>query len=116
MQKIETWRVKELSFVLEHLSELLRKGDNYEWANVFFHFRTESQNILLSKTFDVEQLKRLLQNIKNCFSRTSTLNHLVLQRKGSADHARINEDFQVMKARLLKILEDMEQRTVEHIH
>lgn len=116
MQKIETWRVKELAIVLGQLSELLRQGNSYEWANVFSHFHTESQNILSKKEFDVEYVMRLIRNIRNCFHSTSTLKNLTLSIEDSPREVKVNHDFQLTKARLLKILEDIERRTIEHIH
>jgi len=114
MQKIETWRIKELSLVLQQMTELLKQGNNREWANVFSHFRTESQNIVDKKEFDADQLERLVRNIKNCFHNTSTLRNLVLSKKSSLQD--INQEFLQAKAHLLKILDDMKDRMVEHMH
>ena len=105
MQKIETWRIKELSLVLQKMSDLLRHSHNYEWSNVFSHFRIESHNILTKKEFDADQLERLIRNIKTCFHSTSTL-------RNSPN----NQEFLQTKAHLLKILGDMKERMVEHIH
>lgn len=116
MQKIETWRIKELSLVLQQMTELLRQGNNREWANVFSHFRTESQNIVTKKEFDANQIERLTRNIKNCFHNTSTLRNLVLSRESSLPDLDINQEFLQTKAHLLKILDDMKERMVEHIH
>lgn len=116
MQKIETWRVKELSLVLLQMTDLLRQGNNREWANVFSHFLTESQNILAEKEFDADQLERLIRNIKNCFHNTSTLRNLMLSRDSSLSDSDINREFLQTKAHLLKILDDMKERMVEHIH
>lgn len=116
MQKIETWRVKELALVLEQLSELLRQGNSYEWANVFSHFHAESQNIISKKEFDVEHVMRLIRNIKNCFHTTSTIRNLTLSSEDTPREVKINHDYHLTKARLLKILEDMEKQTIEHIH
>jgi len=115
-QKIEKWRLEELALVLNHLSELLRKGNNREWANVFYHFHTEAQNIISNREFDLEPLKKLIQNIKNCFLRLSSFKNLVFWPKDSGENEKINQDFQHSRARLLKILEDMEQRTIEYIN
>ena len=105
MQKIETWRIKELSLVLQKMSDLLRHGHNYEWSNVFSHFRMESLNILTKKEFDADQLERLIRNIKNCFHNTSTIRN-----------SYVNQEFFQTKVRLFKILGDMKERMVDHIH
>jgi hypothetical protein len=116
MQKIEKWRLEELALVLHDLSELLRKGDNCEWANVFFHFHDESQKIISKKEFDLHLLKRLIQNIKNCFAGVSSLRNLVLWHMNSRENSKVNQDFKHSRARLLKILDDIEQRTIEYIN
>jgi hypothetical protein len=116
MQKIETWRIKELSLVLQQMTELLKQGNNREWANVFSHFRIESQNIVDKKEFDAAQLERLVRNIKNCFHNTSTLRNLELSKEGSLPDLNINQELLQTKAYLLKILDDMKERMVEHIH
>lgn len=116
MQKIEKWRLQELSLVLHNLSELLKKGDNREWANVFGHFHHELQKIILKKELDLEPLKRLIYNIKNCFIGLNSFKNLVLWHLNSKEKAKINQEFQHSRARLLKILDDMEQRTIEYIH
>ncbi len=118
MQKIEKWRLEELALVLDQMSAILRKGDHCEWANVFDHFQDESKDILSKKEFDLESLKRLIRNIKNCFQRMSSLKKLVIydleeRRKESKE---ITKDFQNKIARLIKILEDMEKKTIEFIH
>ena len=45
MQKIEKWRIQELTYVLNDLAEILKQGNNAEWANVFTHFYYEAQKI-----------------------------------------------------------------------
>lgn len=115
MQKIEKWRVEELALVLIQLAELLKKGDNCEWSNVFFHFKDESLKIINSKEFDLDQLKRLLRNINNCFSGASSLKNIVLWHENSEEKKRINQELLQVRARLLKILTEIEIRTVEHI-
>lgn len=115
-QKIEKWRLDELAIVLNHLSELLRKGDNCEWGNVFYHFHIEAQNIISNREFDLELLKKLIQNIKNCFLGLNSFKNLVLWHKNSGENEKVNQDFQHSRSRLFKILEDMEQQTIEYIN
>lgn len=116
MQKIEKWRLEELALVLNKLSELLRKGNHSEWANVFHHFHDEAQKILMKQEFDLALLERLVKNIKNCFLGMSSLRNLILYDLELEESEKINQDFQHSKARLLKILENMAQRTIEYIN
>jgi len=115
MQKLEKWRVKELALVLKQLAVLLKNGDNCEWANVFFHFHLETQIIINSKEFDLDQLKKLLINIKSCFSGISSLMNLILRHENSEEKTRLNQDLHQTRARLLKILTEMEILTIEYI-
>ena len=115
-QKIEKWRLEELALVLNQLIELLKKGDSREWANVFYHFQLEAQKIISGLEFDLELLKKLIQNIKNCFLGVSSFKNLILWDIESGENAKINQDFKRSRARLIRILEDMEQRTTEYIN
>lgn len=115
MQKIEKWRVEELALLLKDLSELLRKGDNSEWANVFSHFHDESKRIIFRDEFDLDSLKKLIINIKNCFSRGGDFTSLILWHENTDEKERLNQDFSFTRARLFVILKDMEHRTVEAV-
>lgn len=115
MQKIEKWRIGELAFVLKQLGEILKRGSDCEWANVFFHFYEESQAINESDELNLDNLKKLLRNIKNCFSGVSSLMNLVLWHENSEEKILINEEFPQIRARLLKILNEIESRTVEYV-
>lgn len=116
MQKIEKWRLEELALVLNQLSEILKEGNHCEWANVFHHFQDESQKILSKKEFDLDSLKRLIRNIKNCFQGMSSLKNLVFYDLEAGESTEINHDFQRTRACLFKILEDMEKKTIEFIN
>lgn len=115
MQRIEKWRVEELALVISELSDLLRKGNDCEWANVFFHYHQESQRIVSSGEFNIDYLKKLVTNIMNCFSRSSSLNNLVLWHENSEERTRLNQELFQTRARLLKILKDIEDLAVEPI-
>lgn len=115
MQRIEKWRVEELALVISELSDLLREGDDYEWANVFSHYHQESQKIVSSKEFNIDYLHKLVTNVMNCFSGSSSLNSLVLWHENSEERTRLNQKLFQTRARLLKILKDMEDRAVEPI-
>jgi len=116
MQKIEKWRIEQLSLLLSEISSLLRSGDNLEWANVFLHFLDESKNIISREEFDLDLVKKLVKNIKNCFSEDHHLKDVVLWHKNSREKTRINQDFRLVRARLFYILKDLEQRTFESIN
>ncbi|KPJ64159.1 hypothetical protein AMJ44_13295 [candidate division WOR-1 bacterium DG_54_3] len=115
MQKIEKWRLEEFALALKHLAELLKSGNNCEWANVFFHFHQESQAIIASKELDLEQIKKLLINIKNCYSGTSSFMKLVFWHENEKEKLKLNEDLYKTRARLLKIMAEIEDRSVEYI-
>jgi len=114
-QKIEKWRVEELSLVLNLLTNILKRGDNHDWANVFLHFNQEAQAIISLKMFDLVKLQQLIINIKNCFSGNSSLNSVVLWDKNSEEKTRINQELFQIRTRLLKILKQMEDQTQEYI-
>lgn len=114
-QKIEKWRIEELTLVLKQLGEVLKKGNNGEWANVFLHFYQEAQFITASKELDLGQVKKLLRNIKNCFSGMSSLQNIVLWHENTEEKILINEEFPQVRARLLKILDEIESRTIEYV-
>ena len=115
MQKIEKWRLEELALVLKHLAELLSKGDNREWANVFLHFYQESQYMIASKAFNLEQILKLIRNIKNCYSGASSFMNLVLYHDNEKEKKRFNQDLFKARTRLLKIMAELEDRSVDYI-
>lgn len=114
-QKIEKWRVEELALTLKKMAALLKKGDNYGWANVLLHFHQEAQMIIDSKEFNLIQLKKLLVNINNCFAGMSSLANLILWHENSSERKMINQDLNNSRSRLLKILAEIETRTVEYV-
>ena len=116
MQKIEKWRVEELALVLGYLSQLLRKGDHIEWANVFNHFHQESKHIVDRNEFNQDLLKKLISNIKNCFTGLSSLRNIVLWHLNTRESANLNQEFQKYRARLLKIIDEVEDRLVEYVN
>lgn len=115
-QKVEIWRIKELGLILQNLSELLKKSDHHEWANVFHHYYTETQNILLGSKFYTDHLIRLVLNIKNCFHSLSSLRNLMIQGESPGENEALRQDFERGKARLFKVLEEIERRTTEYVH
>jgi hypothetical protein len=115
MQKIEKWRLEELALILKQLAELLNKGDNREWANVFLHFHQESQYIIASKAFNLEQIIKLIMNIKNCCSGASSFMNLVLHHENEKEKIRFNQDLFKARTRLLKIMAELEDRSVEYV-
>ena len=116
MQKIEKWRIQELAIVLHHLTELLRSGNNIEWANVFKHYHYESQKILQKKEFDLEETKKLLQNIGNCFVGVSSFRNLTLWEDSRKKSDSLNREFSRVRSRLLVILAQMENQSIEYLN
>lgn len=116
MQKIEKWRIQELAIVLNHLTELLKRGNHTEWANVFSHYYYESQKLLLRKEFDLNDLKRLLQNIGNCFIGSSSFRNLTLWQDNQDRSESLNKEFNQVRSRLLVILAQMENQSVEYVN
>ncbi len=116
MQKIEKWRIQELAIVLNQLNELLRHGNHTEWANVFSHYCFESQKLLLRKEFDLNDLKKLLQNIGNCFIGSSSFRNLTLWQDNQVKSEFLNKEFNQVRSRLLVILAQMENQSVEYVN
>ncbi|MFC2169310.1 hypothetical protein ACFLRM_01925 [Acidobacteriota bacterium] len=115
MQKIEKWRVLELSIILKKLSELLKTGENYEWANVFAHFYQEAQEIVLLNDFDLDSLKKLIFSIKECFRSGESFKKLMFFENESKVSTGLNQEFLKVKSNLLEILLDLEKRSIEYI-
>lgn len=115
MQKIEQWRLEELDLVLKHLAELLKKGDHHDWAAVFFHFHQESQFIIASQEFSLERVKKLIMNIKNCCSSASSFMNLFLSHENEKQKIELNQDLFKARTRLLKIMAELEERSIEYI-
>jgi len=115
MQKIEKWRVEELALVLKHLAGLLSKGNNRDWASVFFHFHQESQLIIAAQEFNLEQVKKLIMNIKNCYSGVSSFMSLFLRQGNEKETIELNQELFKARTRLLKIMAELEDRSIEYI-
>lgn len=116
MQKIEKWRIQELTQVLNQLAALLREGNNSEWASVFNHFAQEAHEIVQRIQFDLEGLKRLVKNMRSCFDGASTLHSLVLAEENSKKMKELNQEFIRIKGLLFMLLSDLEKKWIEPIH
>ena len=116
MQKIEKWRIEELALMLNELAVLLKTGNSREWANVFVHFHDESQNIISKEEFDLDSLNKLVKNVKNCFFGNSSFKNIVLWHENSEMKRKINLNLYLIRARLMKILMDIEDRAIVHIN
>jgi molecular chaperone GrpE (heat shock protein) len=116
MQKIEKWRVEELALVLNELVALLRAGDNNEWANVFLHFLEEAEKIVSRKEFDSEATEKLARNILNCFDRNSSFINITLRNENPREEQKLNQALLLTRARLLNVLNDIQERIIEQIH
>ena len=116
MQNIEKWRVKELALVLNTLGELLKKGNDLEWANVFFHFCHESEKIISNEKLNTESLSNLIRNTKSCFSGGKTIIQTELWHEDVSMRAILNKDFRLKRSQLIKILSEMEKSMIETIN
>lgn len=116
IQKIEKWRIQELGQVLKRLSILMKEGKNSDWGSVFSHFSHEAQNIVGHGTFDPEALKRLSNNIINCFEGGSSLRNLVLLQNEPTKMDALNKEFRETIRLLFTILGSFEEKLKEPIH
>lgn len=116
MQKIEKWRIQELELVLNQLNSLLRKGNHKDWANIISHFQHETQKIFLKKNFDLDELKKLINNIKNCYSGSYSFKTLWLRLDNTGINSDINRDFSTARARLFSVIYEMEKQTLEYVN
>jgi hypothetical protein len=116
MQKIERWRIEELTLVLKEMVSLLKRGENREWANVFEHFLLEAEGILLRDAFNLEEFKRLVQNILCCYLEGDSFRSLEIE-EGRKDALQdLNQKLNRLKGRLYYLLTDLQSRFVEYIH
>jgi hypothetical protein len=116
MLQVEKWRVQELALLLQQLHQLLMKGNNSEWANVFLHFHQEAIEILSRDELNVESLRRLIHNIVNCFDGYHSFTNLSLGSKDSDSGSELNRDFNQAKVRLLAVLSEIDNRTTVYTH
>ncbi|MFC2165574.1 hypothetical protein ACFLT2_11335 [Acidobacteriota bacterium] len=116
MQKVEKWRVQELALLLKHFHELLMKGGNGEWANVFLHFHHEAVEILSREDFKLDPLKKLVQNIANGFESFHSVTNLSLGHEDLEAKSEWNRTFQRAKSRLIAILTEIDKCTIDFIH
>jgi hypothetical protein len=116
MQKVEKWRIQELAQMLGHFHELLVKGGNHEWANVFLHFHHEAIEILSRSEFKLDPLKKLVQNIANGFESFHSVTNLSLGHEDFEAKSEWNRTFQRVEARLISILTEIDKLTIEFTH
>jgi hypothetical protein len=116
MQKVEKWRLRELSLSVKRLTELLQSGGHLEWANVFIHYRMELEDLFKQSPLRETGLKQMIYNLKNCFTGLSSFLNLELQHEKVEIEQRLNRDFIDERAHLFDLLLDMEDRTRDYIH
>ena len=116
IQKIEKWRIQELEQSLNRLSLLLRKGKSFDWANVFSHFAQEAKVLVDHKKFDLDKIKRLAQNIVNCFDHVSSLRNLVLTHENARKMDILNREFRKTIRLLFEILASIEEKWTESVN
>lgn len=116
VQRVEKWRIQELSQVLKHLSRLLRLGQNAEWASVFSHYAQEALNLAAQESFKLDGLKRLVQNILSCFEDASSLHDLVLVQEDIKKMGNLNQEFRDAIRLLFENLAAIEEKWTESVH
>ena len=116
MQKVENWRIRELSLSVNRLIELLRSGGHVEWANVFTHYRIELENLMVIAPLRETGLKQMIFNLKNCFTGLSSFLNLELQHEKVEIEQRLNRDFIDERAHLFDLLLEMEDRNRDYTH
>jgi hypothetical protein len=115
IQKIEKWRIQELEQTLDRLAILMRKGKNPDWASVFSHFSHEAKSLTLNNRFSLDSLKRLVQNIANCFEGISSLRTLVLIDQDPKQMEILNQEFREAIHDLFGIFVSIENKWTEPI-
>ena len=108
--------MEELALVLNELVLLLKTGNSFDWANVFSHFHDESKKIISKNEFDLDSLNKLVKNIKNCFFGGSSFRNIVIWHENLEEKTRINQGLYITRARLLKILMDIENNIRDYIN
>ena len=116
VNKIERWRLEELSLLLDQLASVLRQGFNPEWASVFSHFGEESRTLLAINPIDTTKLGRLVKNIQACFLSPSSFPSLRLKPEISSQENFLTLEFLKVKARLCLALEEMDARLIKYVH
>lgn len=116
IQKIEKWRIQELEQVLNRLALLLRTGKNSDWANVFSHYAQEAKKLSLQTKFNLDMLKRLSQNIGNCFEGISSLRTLVLIQESAKQMEVLNQEFRESIRYLFEILASIKKKWSEPVN
>lgn len=116
MEPLEYWRMQELSLVIQHIAELLKNGGQVEWSGVFAHYNDEILRMQSSEKLDINSLRKLLYNIKNCYTETRSFVYLELDHQNQAVEIQLNKDFFAERARLLNILYELGQRVMEYRH
>jgi hypothetical protein len=115
IQKIEKWRIQELEHSLDRLAALMRQGKNPDWASVFSHFSHEAKSLTLNNRFSLDSLKRLVQNIANCFEGISSLRTLVLLHQDPKQMEILNQEFRDAIHDLFDIFVSIEKKWTEPI-
>ena len=94
----------------------MKEGKNSDWGSVFSHFAHEAQTILGHRTFNLDALKRLSNNIIHCFEGASSLRKLVLLQKEPMKMNALNQEFRETIRLLFTILGSFEEKWEEQVH
>ena len=116
MQKIEKWRIHQLAMSIGRIADLLKRGGDLEWANVFLHYRLEINAFLTSETPNMNALKQMVDNIRNCYSGVQSFISLTLSRRETDKGEDLNKDFMRERALLYEIILGLDEKFVEYTH
>jgi hypothetical protein len=116
MSKVEPWRLKELTMLLDELVLILNSGKNPEWAGVFAHFGHELTLLGSTGLGDQSQLKKLIGCMQLCFVARSGFSRLILVDSDSGEGAALNLRFSQLRAGLAKAVEEIGERLVEFVN
>jgi hypothetical protein len=115
IQKVEKWRIQELEQVLNRLSLLMRMGANPDWAAVFSHYALEAKHLANREKFNLDVLKKLAQNIVNCFDHVSSLRNLVLTHENAKKMDILNREFRNSLKLMFEIIAQIEEKWTDPI-
>lgn len=116
MQKVEKWRIQELSQILDEMADLFQKAGQAEWAQVFLHFSREASALSTRDLFELSVLQKLIRNIRCCFEEARTLESFARNQGSQEEAIRMNLAYIRIKSQLLQLISKMETAWNERIH
>lgn len=116
MSKVEAWRLKELSILLDELIFILNLGRHREWAGVFAHFGRELVLLGSVESTDDRYLRSLVGSMKLCLESGSGFSRLVLEGQESAEDGALNLKFSQLREALVIAVEEIGEMLAEFVN